>query len=229
MKKQKQIIVLLVLVTLLSITGCSKGKSSESSTNTIKPTSTKVTTGKVEGLSYTNEFFGLSIQIPDKWAVQDKQSVDEMQEVGKDAVAGDDKELKKALDESKNTSLNLLTVFQHPLGSNITFNPSFVSIAENVSQFPSIKTGKEYLEGTKEILKKAQVEYVFGKDIYEEKIDGISFNVMELSVTVNNIKIFQKYYSTITNKYSLNFIITYTTDEELKSVQQVLNSIKFAK
>ena len=103
MKKQKQIIVLLVLVTLLSITGCSKGKSSESSTNTIKPTSTKVTTGKVEGLSYTNEFFGLSIQIPDKWAVQDKQSVDEMQEVGKEAVAGDDEELKKAMDESKNT------------------------------------------------------------------------------------------------------------------------------
>lgn len=229
MKKQKHIIVLLVLVILLSITGCSKGKSSESSNNTIKPTSTKITTGKVEGLSYTNDFFGLSMQIPDKWAVQDKKSIDEMQEVGKEAVAGDDEELKKAMDDSKNTSFNLLTVFQHPIGANVTFNPSFVSIAENISQFPTVKTGKDYLEGTREILKKAQVEYTFGKDIYEEKIDEISFNVMELSVTVNNIKIFQKYYSTVTNKYSLNFIITYTSDEELKSVQKVLNSIKFAK
>ncbi len=225
MKKQKHIIILLVMSIILTITGCSKGNSSKDNDTT----SNKITTGKVEGATYKNDYFGLTLKIPDKWQVQNQDTVNQIEKTGKDMVAGDDKNLNASMDASLKNVLNLLLVSQYPLGSVVSFNPNFVAIAEKVGLFPGIKTGKDYLENSKKLMEKSQIKYDYGKEIYEEKIDGVSFYVMELSVTTGGMTAYQKYYSTIMKKYALNFIVTYSTDEESKSVQQVINTIKISK
>src|SRR5213593_2093295 len=95
--------------------------------------------GTVKDSTYTNSFFAMQLRIPDGWQVQDNEATRALLERGKTLVAGDDKNLSAILDASAQKSLPLLTVFKHPPGSPVDFNPSFMCIVERIQGLPGIK------------------------------------------------------------------------------------------
>jgi hypothetical protein len=111
----------------------------------------KIDFGSIEGSVYSNRYFGLKLTIPENWQVQDDETKKRIMALGKEGLAGNNKQLEKALDASLLNTLNLLTVFQYPAGSGAKFNPNFACVAEKISHFPSM-TSMDYVIGTKKLM-----------------------------------------------------------------------------
>jgi hypothetical protein len=95
-------------------------------------------------------------------------------------------------------------------------------VAERINPNLS-KTSEDYLNAMKKLLQGGQIPYEF-EDIYFQFIDGKRFFVLPTHSLRNGIR--QKYYTARIKDYNLSFIISYLTDEDLKALQEILNSIK---
>src|SRR5438552_17365781 len=69
--------------------------------------------GKIENGVYSNNYFDFEIPIPEKWVVQDKEQVKQLQKEGEDLIAEKDKELAKKIKAGDISSAILLTVFRN--------------------------------------------------------------------------------------------------------------------
>lgn len=188
----------------------------------------KIDLGTIEGSVYKNNYFGFSLKIPEKWQVQDNETKKMIMERGKRLAAGNEGSLKELIDASELHTVNLLTMFQHPLGTPAAYNPGFVIVAEKISHVPGITSGRDYLFLAKQLMERAQIKYTFAKDTYSESISRLSFHVMEVEMNTASLTVKQKYYVTIMKGYALLFITSYFTDEELKRQDEVIKSIKFS-
>jgi hypothetical protein len=211
-----QLAVLSLCVLLLA--GC--GKEAPKTAN-------EIDFGSIQNSVYRNDYFGLTLAIPAKWSVQDQKTLKKLSETGAKMVAGDDKNMKAVMSASALRTVNLVAVFQHPLGTPIPYNPSIACVAERVSDAPGIKQGKDYHFHTKQIMQSSQTKFAFPKDMTTEKLGGIDFDVMHATVTVGATTIQQKYYSAIMKGYALNFIASFTNAEEEAALQKVLEGVSF--
>jgi hypothetical protein len=183
--------------------------------------------GTVKDSTYTNTYFAMRFRIPDGWQVQDNQATRALLEQGRTLVAGDDKNLNAMISASEQKSLTLLTMFRHPLGSPVEFNPSFVCIVEKTEGLPGIKKGSDYLFHVRKGLVAAKLQITIEKDIYTGSVDRLEFGILETKLAIGKTTVQQKYYSTILKGYALSFIISYTSDEELQTQNEIIRSIKF--
>ena len=76
------------------------------------------------------------------------------------------------------TTINLLTVFKHPL--DVPFNPNIICVAERVDHIPEIKNGKDYLFQSRKLLETGQMKVSFPREIYTESFGGREFGVMHV-------------------------------------------------
>jgi hypothetical protein len=207
----------MVAVLALSIGGCDR-----------KPAG-KIDFGAVEGSVYTNRYLGLKIPIPQGWSVQDNKAKKALMESGKQMTAGKDANLKAAMEASELNSVPLLMIFKYPVGSAVDFNPSFTSVAEKVSQMPGITRGSDYLFHVKKLLQQAQIKYSIADAIRTEMIGGVSFDVLDATLSVGNTVVNQKYYATIMKGYALSLIVTYNSTDDQKELTSLFSSIAFAR
>lgn len=184
--------------------------------------------GKVENDKYVNTYFGFEIDVPENWAVQDQEQVDALNDMGSELVAGDDEGMKAVLEASKVNVANLLVAYEHELGAMVDFNPSIIIVAENIKNYPGIKTGKEYLFNAKKLLLQSQLQYDYiDDDFKKETIDGVDFYIMNSEANYAGLSINQTYYSTVMNGFSLSFIYTFNNDEQEKQLSETLHSLDF--
>jgi hypothetical protein len=146
---------------------------------------------------------------------------------GAKLLAADNDELNRAIKASELQTVNLFFVSKYLMGAPVSFNPNIVSIAESTEEFPGIERGKDYLFHAKELLETSSMQVHFAKGYSTEKVGGQDFDVLEARLTAMGKSIKQKYYARIIKGYALNFILTYTTDDELAGLQEVLNTVKF--
>jgi len=210
----KKIIYLFILTVLLS---CSDQK---------KKLPENFDFGKTENGFYKNDYFDMEVLFNPNWIVQDKQELNNLIERGSDLITGDNKNLKSIIKASQVNTAYLLAVFKHEVGAAVEFNPSFMIVAENTRGFPGIKNGKDYLFHAKKALQQTQMAYSFEKEIVERKIGSSLFHVMEAKLDYMGKIIIQEYISTVDKKFSLSFIISYTTDEEKNELYEVINKVK---
>lgn len=179
----------------------------------------------VDGV-YKNDYFGVTVDLPKDWEVQDGEVMKELMEIGKDVIAGDDESKKKQLEIAELKVLNLLMVSQYPLGE-VEPNPSVIVLAEKVSKLQGISSGEDYLLANKKVLESTGIPYEFN-EITTTNIGGKEFHVMVLTVEIDTDFIMtQKYYSTVFNGYAFNFITTAEDDETIAATDQVVQSAKF--
>jgi hypothetical protein len=184
--------------------------------------------GKIENNRYSNDFFGCSLDLPPDWAVQSREQMEKLQDLGKEMIAGEDKKLKKELKVAEIRTANLITVFKFELGTTTEFNPNISIVAENVRFSPNIKSGEDYLHRSRKLLEQSQFKYDSISTTLD-KIDfsGKVFSRMFTSVSYMGIPIRQEYFSTVLNGFSFNIVISYSDDKQKEELTDVLGTLRF--
>ncbi|MNO34535.1 hypothetical protein D3C76_245720 [compost metagenome] len=212
MKKKIGLLSMAMLLMLVMVTACG-GKDKE------------VSLGVTESGSYTNDYFGLSLNFPKEWVYQDADQMMKLMEAGQEVVAGDNEAKNKMLDLAKTKTLNLLMASEFPLDSGKT-GPSAIAVAEKVSMLQGIKNGKDYLESSKKLMVDTKLPYEF-EDIKTVKVGGKDMDLMKTSINTGNGVVNQEYYSTIIDGYALNFILTYVDEKSKAETDKILESVSF--
>jgi hypothetical protein len=183
--------------------------------------------GKVVHNKYINSFFEMEMELYPDWIIQTKEQTEQIAELGKDLLAGDNKNLEAIIEASEVNTANLLAVFKYEQGSPVEFNPSVMVVAENLQNFPGIKSGRDYLFQTKKLLQQSQLKYEYhDKEFRKETINNQGFYLMNLSINFG-LEIHQTYYSTIKNGFSISVIITYSDDLQKNELENLIKTIRF--
>lgn len=186
--------------------------------------------GKVENNVYRNKYFNCSMHIPKDWIVQDEETIKQLTKTASDRVAGEDEELKRAVEVGQINSANLLAVSKLDLATALEPNPNFMILAENVSRAPNITEGKDYLEQAKTLMGRTQMNYSYISDDFKtEVINGETFHRMDVVLNMNGNNIKQCYLATIRKKFAFVVVITYFTDEEKAFIDKHIQTLKFEK
>lgn len=194
---------------------------------TSKSQPTEFDYGTVKNNIYRNVFFGIEMKLPQSWKVQSREQADKIMKIGKDLVAGDDEKMKAVIKASEINSAALLTVFKHEMGAPVDYNPNISIVAENTKNFPGIQSGKDYLFHARKFIEQGQFKYdSLDSEFLKESINGREFYKMNAQLNFKGIKIKQVYYSTIINKFSFNFIISYVSEEEKSELINIIKSLK---
>jgi hypothetical protein len=179
--------------------------------------------GSVSGLTYSNNYFGLSLTIPTGWIVQDSNFKKQISDRGKEVVTSDDPAKKNQLNQAVDNTLNLLTITERQPGTPGPLNSMFLCGAEKPP--PGARTDADYMLALKNTLKYSQVPIAIEKDVYTEQIGGLPFAALDFKTDFSGVFVSQKYFAHIKRDYVLFFIITYDTPEQLKTQREILQSV----
>ncbi len=213
-KKTVLSVVAVILAGVLIFSGCKKKASDE------------ITFGSMNGSVYSNEYFGLTIEFPEDWAVAEKETLKQVTDMGTDFLAGDDKNLKAIVKASELQTVNLFMVSQHPLGSPVPFNPNVTAVAERIRHMPGIKSGKDYLYHARKLMESSALDASFTEEVRNEQIGGYSFDIMTAEMNMSGASIKQQYYATVLKGYVLGVIISYSNDQDQAALKEILATIK---
>ncbi|WP_162497573.1 hypothetical protein [Aureibaculum marinum] len=185
--------------------------------------------GKVEKNTYTNDFFGLTMKIPEGWHVQNQETQKILQNEGANAVGGE--KLAKAIKATEITSANLLMASQFDLetyNNPEVMNSNFSLVAENLGiSAVTINDGNAYLEASKKQFKNNNIPIEIKGDTKTMDVDGKTFHYFDGILTMQGQKIKQRYMATINNGFSLLYVATYGSEDQLEKLMEILNTAKF--
>ena len=183
--------------------------------------------GTITDSIYQNRYFGFTLALPDGWFVQNRAGLEEIQEIGKDVLAGDDENLKSLFEAGEQNSVNLLGIHQHPPGAPVEFNPTLLCVAEKTKQFPGITKASDYLFHAKRTLQMGAIEVRFPTDIYAMEVGGLSFDTLDIELQFGSKTVKEKMLATLIKGYALTFIIVFDTDVHYDMLLDTLDSVHF--
>ena len=215
MKHMKLLLIVHLAACFIFPTGCREKASEE------------VDRGAFSGSVYRNNYFGMTITIPSDWSIQDSKSMQTLKDLGKKALDKDDKNLKAVMDASEFQTVNLFSVFQHPLGSPVPFNPNLICMAERVRHMPGIKRGKDYHFHTRKLLESSQMNVKFPEEIYTETFGDVEFDVLYSETSFGTMSVKQKQYGTIMKGYVLLIVSTFANDDQETTLDEILKTLTF--
>ncbi len=218
----------------LSLVACDKAATTQESKNAIEPIKTaevkkdaSPVTKSEDSKTYTNEYFKITVQKPEGWYAQNAEESAELQKQGGKMLAGNDKNLKAAMDAAQDTTTSLFGFFEAPPGTPGKLNPNVLSAAENIKVAPGIKTGCDYIALTKEIIKKSQMNYKFEEKCETKTVNGTEFGVVNAQLSVGEQVVKQRYYAVIRGNHAISVIETFFDAESEAKVKKVVESLKF--
>lgn len=176
---------------------------------------------------YTNEYFGLKLKLPVGWPVQDNYIRESILDSGRKASKSKNEEVNAIVEAAAETTQNLLTVFKHSVGTSPDFNSSFIFGVERI--IDTVLDAKAYALSSKRLLLTTRPGLEFPRDVYTENLEGVKFAVIEVQSKRGDLQLKQKYYSAIMKGYALFFLLTYSNDEDLLKLEQIVRSARFEK
>ncbi|MBC7915507.1 MAG: hypothetical protein H7Y07_15455 [Pyrinomonadaceae bacterium] len=180
--------------------------------------------GIVQDSIYINSYFNFELSVPKGWIFHNTEKMGTLATKGTDLLAGDDKSLKTALAESLKRTGYLLMATEFATGAPVPLNPTIIIMSEDISAFPGIVTGADYLFHVKAIMAGSQSK-IETREIKKINIGSSEFGIMEANVkSVTGTLVKQIYYSTIIKGHSISSIIAYSTDDQYKILESVINS-----
>lgn len=210
MKALRKIIVLLLIASLAFAIGCTKTGDE------------KITFGEVKDNTYTNKFFGVEFKINEGWTLATQEELNEFTKSSNQITT--DEELKP----EELRVLGLVMAAKYPMTYADGLNPNINLLSENLKMVEDVKieSAQAYLEATKTTMEQAGLPYTFS-DITSETLGGKEFKAFNLSMDLDGISLNQRQYVALVKDYALIFTLTYSNDEELAELQNILNTIKF--
>jgi hypothetical protein len=184
--------------------------------------------GAVIGPVYTNSYFGFSVLLPKEWAIASEESIKQVQNTGNKVVSkAGGKMVEGALEAAEPNIHYLLMLSEKPIGAPVEFNPSLIIMAEKVSYAPGIQSGKDYLFQMNQIMTAAKLPYEQNGQTEKVQIGGRTFHRADYTATLVGRTIRQSYISCVLNKYALTFLLSAGNDDQMKSLEGVVELVKF--
>jgi hypothetical protein len=184
--------------------------------------------GKVENNIYKNNYFKFEMPVPAAWVLQTKEQMNESRERGQKILEEGNKKLAPALKASEINNAMLLSISRYKSDS-VTgkFNHSMTIVAENVSRVPGIKSGSDYLENARKLMKQANLPYETS-NTHHLKLDNREFDIMTVTTTTTQgLGLEVMYYTTVIKKFALCIIITYTNNQQEQELKDILQGLRF--
>lgn len=219
MKYLKLLFCLVILAML-----CVSGSSQTVKTTTSQAESKLPDDGAVNGSTYSNKYFGLTLTIPPGWDVQGQDVKQGIKERGKVLVTSEDPTKREELDKALDNTINLLTLSQAPVEPNPAFKPLLIALADKVPAGAPNMTDAEYFSALKNTFQYSQVPITLEKDIYLESVGATSFSVIGMSLDFKGVIVRQKYYAHVKKGYALCFILSFQKDDQLRALEGILRS-----
>ena len=189
--------------------------------------STAVDPGILGKNTYSNEFFGFEMTLPDDWHPLDQEGMNMVSQAGGRAVAGKNKRLKTAVKAAENGSYNLVMAYQYPVGSRVPFNPAIGAVAQRADMLPGVRSGRDYLLYLKRFMSQSRVKMDFSPDIERVNIGGVDFDHIYAEASLGNTIVSQEYYASVRKGYVLSFLISYVEGDQYGALQKSIDSVVF--
>lgn len=185
--------------------------------------------GKTENGVYTNKYFDMEVKIPAGWMIQSKEQIDSILNKGKKILEEKNKEIASHVEKIEKHSPTLLMVFKYPADSFIIgYNPYFMIMAEKLNPLSGIKTGVDYLENERNLMKQAKLGYHVTSDYSVKNISNREFDVLRFTKAVGEQMDVQRVYHVRMEKgFALDIIISYASSKQEEELTDVLHNIKF--
>jgi len=183
--------------------------------------------GTFENNTYKNKFFGMTLEIPEGWDVQSEAEQKALLEEAQKEL--NNKEFDKMMKTAEITSADLLMASQFDTQTYAdpeVLNANFNLTTENIS-LTSIKDGKDYLDATRKTLIESQMPVKANDETKSIDVDGKTFYYFDAVMTMNGIDIKQRYMATVMNGFSLIYVATYGTEDQLEKLMDILKTTKF--
>lgn len=182
--------------------------------------------GKVVGSTYSNEYFGLELTIPDGWRIADEAATRQIDEKGADLMAGDSEEKRKLLRDAVSKNINLLTIGKMISTGDESESAVLIIGAEAVPAW-LVKTPQEYTSQARRLLQSSAMPVKVEEGTRSKTIGGVEFAVLHVSIEQPGGLVKQHYYATLKKGYALFIISTFLSDRSAQPIEEVLKSVKF--
>ena len=140
MRRPKTIYLIICCIGLLSANWASGAENP-------KPGVDLVAAGSVEGNKYTNNFFHFSYKFPQGWTVHGEATKERIRELGKEKITSSNAASNESVTVAEKRTQNLLTVFEHPLGTpGVIYNRGVIILAGMFHSLPASKAGRTTLQ-----------------------------------------------------------------------------------
>lgn len=165
----------------------------------------------------------MTFDAPDNWYVASDAQIRELMNFGSDVAAGDKDDLKAIIDASMQRNIPLFAVFEHEPGAPVEINPSIIAVAEHMAAAPGIKSGADYFFHAKKLMAQSTAQYAFDDEYKVRKFGEVSFDQMDLTITVGGQTVSQSYYAA---KHD-NYIVSVIASPNDAITSAVLENLKF--
>jgi len=175
---------------------------------------------------FYNKKFELRVQKPDGWYAQSVKETMLMAATGRDALSGDDANLKAALDASLKKTLTLFSFFEFPPGTPGKANSNVASAAEYIGAYPGIKNGCDYLANMQQLVKQSQMEMSFNGSCQQQKISTSTFGYVDASIQVGKRAVKQRYWACKKGDHAITLVQTYLNPQQEAATTALINTVK---
>jgi hypothetical protein len=181
----------------------------------------------LDGNTYRIAAFGVTVEAPDGWHVVESDVMTKLMAAGTDVSTADmDSSTKAGVRGSIQRTTSLFTFMEVPPGSPREYIPAIMGLAEDVYMMPGVVRGEDYFFHVRRLMVQSTIRTVPSETSTEQRIDGKSFDVMDVQVGHVGAEINQRYYAARHGDNVVTFILSYRTDAELAVLDKVLASIK---
>ncbi|HEX7956993.1 MAG TPA: hypothetical protein VF508_08630 [Pyrinomonadaceae bacterium] len=187
-----------------------------------------VNRGRLEGSTYSSDYFGVSFSVPQGWVVQDADTLKAMKDTGEKIVMEGATAAKKAkIDAALARSTILLSATKYPPGAPESgFQAQLMCIAERVPT-ALVKTGDDYIRLMQLSYKDTAAKMELMGPVRAAKVGGIAFTAADFKLAAGSVVLVQKYYVRLTKDYALVLIYSYVDEADLKTFDTFLGTVKF--
>lgn len=179
--------------------------------------------GRLEGVKYTNNFFGISFSIPGNWRVLSAPKEPRFAEDLKSVVSSADQAKRDQLNDSIDRSKILLSLTKLPTGE--PDNASLLLIAERIPT-PAIKTAADVIRSMRKALAGTNFNVEFQGEPETRQVGGAEFATINLKSTTPQGVFMQRAYVTLKQPYALQLFFTYVNAADLPTFDTLIRSIK---
>ncbi|HKG13254.1 MAG TPA: hypothetical protein VKB12_07940 [Pyrinomonadaceae bacterium] len=183
--------------------------------------------GSVEGSTYTNQFFGLTLTFPEGWQPHGEAAKKEIRAAGQGLIGPKDPAKVAEVERNARRVFNLLTVTQYPLGASGPVNPTYLCFAERLPAAAADLADTDYVAALKKSLQATQARVTIDRDVYTESVGGKTFSVIDLTSEFRGVTMHGRYYAHVMKGYALVLAISYPTPEPLPAQAGAVKSVRF--